>query len=335
MKNNLSLLRKSLITALFCVLSTVLVLAFAACSNGNGGNEEEEGGDDGNNVAAALSSGTYWGTYSSVSQMGTTNYVIYFTLDADEETYYYECHYVIAFGTPATYYYTENGTYTDDGENLALTPAGAESNLTATISEDGFTLTRALTKMSSKEYEVTYTKGNAPVYVAYKVDNTEYAKIGYKEATDEVVSVAAPTIYGCVFNEWVNVPETAGTGATVQADYTNGDVYAVDVTWMASAGASMSMSPVLVIGSDNKFGIYNGADRGVCKGWGTVSEEDGVYTLTYNDTFANHKDQTTTYTISENTITFTSKLFYGVASLNRTDPDTEEFISYDATLVVD
>lgn len=99
--------------------------------------------------------------------------------------------------------------------------------------------------------------------------------------------------------------------------------YAVDISWTPMAGM---ISPVLNIDAENMtFSLYNAGAPETSKGSGSISYVDGVYTMTYTD------GNTTTFAYAENTITFTSVLFYGISSFNQTD-DNGNFVSYTASV---
>ena len=86
-------------------------------------------------------------------------------------------------------------------------------------------------------------------------------------------------------------------------------------------------TPVLEIDAENKtFKLYNKADPDTLKGEGTITLENGVYTLVYEDSTS-----TTTFTFDyeTDTITFTSPLHYGAAMFNRVQL-SGEFIPYTA-----
>lgn len=98
--------------------------------------------------------------------------------------------------------------------------------------------------------------------------------------------------------------------------------YAVDISWTPMAGM---ISPVLNIDAENMtFNLYNASAPETSKGSGTVSCADGAYTLNYSD------GNTTAFTLADDVITFTSKLFYGTASFDQTD-DSGNFVPYTAT----
>lgn len=100
--------------------------------------------------------------------------------------------------------------------------------------------------------------------------------------------------------------------------------YIVDITWSPMADM---FTPVLEIDAENKtFKLYNKADPDTLKGEGTITLENGVYTLVYEDSTS-----TTTFTFDyeTDTITFTSPLHYGAAMFNRVQL-SGEFIPYTA-----
>lgn len=108
-----------------------------------------------------------------------------------------------------------------------------------------------------------------------------------------------------------------------------GGEYAVDISW---SGMGAMMSPVLSINAeDMTFQLYNYGAENKSKGNGTVSETEGVYTLTYAD--ENNAGNTTTFTYADGVITFTSPMYYGVASFNNLAEDEVTFVPYTAKLM--
>ena len=95
--------------------------------------------------------------------------------------------------------------------------------------------------------------------------------------------------------------------------------YAVDISWSPMA---QMVSPVLELcAKDMTFNLYNAKAPDQSKGSGSVTYENGVYTLHYEN------GNTTTFTYRDGVITFTSKLWYGNASFNNADADGN-FVSY-------
>lgn len=123
--------------------------------------------------------------------------------------------------------------------------------------------------------------------------------------------------------------ETAHTTAVditaVQAETTKlaSGEYAVDISWTPMAGM---ISPILDIDAENMtFHLYHASAPEVSKGSGSIDYAEGIYTMTYSD------GNITTFTYAENVITFTSKLFYGIASFDQTN-DNGDFVSYTAAV---
>lgn len=105
--------------------------------------------------------------------------------------------------------------------------------------------------------------------------------------------------------------------------------YAVDISWSAMADM---FSPVLEMDAKaDTFKVYNKTAPETVKGAGTISFDPftGEYTLVYE----NGNETTFTYDAEKDEVTFTSALYYGIASFNRLDEETEEFISYTASLM--
>lgn len=86
-------------------------------------------------------------------------------------------------------------------------------------------------------------------------------------------------------------------------------------------------APILEVDADAMaFDLYNETAPETSKGSGTISYDDGVYTLIFDN------GNTTTFTYENGVITFTTRLWYGSASFNQTD-DNSNFIPYIATLI--
>ena len=150
----------------------------------------------------------------------------------------------------------------------------------------------------------------------------------------EVITFTSPLVYGkAMFNRLDDdgnfVPYTAAVASEEpqpepETFELKTNKYIVDITW--SPMASM-FKPVLEIDAENKtFKLYNKADPDTLKGEGTITLENGVYTLVYEDSTS-----TTTFTFDyeTDTITFTSPLHYGAAMFNRVQL-SGEFIPYTA-----
>ena len=155
----------------------------------------------------------------------------------------------------------------------------------------------------------------------------------------EVITFTSPLVYGkAMFNRLDDdgnfVPYTAAVASEEPQPEPepepepNFDLksakYIVDITWSPMADM---FTPVLEIDAENKtFKLYNKADPDTLKGEGTITLENGVYTLVYEDSTS-----TTTFTFDyeTDTITFTSPLHYGAAMFNRVQL-SGEFIPYTA-----
>ena len=150
----------------------------------------------------------------------------------------------------------------------------------------------------------------------------------------EVITFTSPLVYGkAMFNRLDDdgnfVPYTAAVASEEpqpepETFELKTNKYIVDITWSPMADM---FTPVLEIDAENKtFKLYNKADPDTLKGEGTITLENGVYTLVYEDSTS-----TTTFTFDyeTDTITFTSPLHYGAAMFNRVQL-SGEFIPYTA-----
>ncbi|MDE7083415.1 MAG: hypothetical protein K2O89_06925 [Clostridia bacterium] len=331
-KNNL----RKVFAAFACISCVALgAAAFAACNNPE---EGEEGGE------AALTSGTYWAEKTTTS-MGGLTYTVHITLNAEANTYYFSSYYAMDNQyAHATYVISESGTYTDDGSNIVFKTEG-KADLTATVSDGSFTLDKDVAGMGMSTAELTYEKGNAPIYVTYYVDGAEYKKVGYKNSSDAVLPVEEPDEREGYTFSWGTVPATAGNGASVNGAFTADNVseepgeeetaefeliggdYNVDVTWSQMYEYNNALEYHVIINAEEKtFEVVNQA--GENKGTGTVTFENGVYTLNYT----NENSTTFTYDNESKTITFTSKLWINTVPFNRVDEDGETFVPYTAEL---
>lgn len=89
--------------------------------------------------------------------------------------------------------------------------------------------------------------------------------------------------------------------------------YSVDISSTAMAGV---FSPILTIDAEkNTFNLYNDGTPQTSKGSGTITKENGVYTLHYADS----SEKTTSLTFADGVITFRSRLWYGGSSFNNVD----------------
>lgn len=150
----------------------------------------------------------------------------------------------------------------------------------------------------------------------------------------EVITFTSPLVYGkAMFNRLDDdgnfVPYTAAVASEEpqpepETFELKTNKYIVDISWSPMADM---FTPVLEIDAENKtFKLYNKADPDTLKGEGTITLENGVYTLVYEDSTS-----TTTFTYDKetDTITFTSPLHYGAAMFNRVQL-SGEFIPYTA-----
>ena len=150
----------------------------------------------------------------------------------------------------------------------------------------------------------------------------------------EIITFTSPLVYGkAMFNRLDDdgnfVPYTAAVASEEpqpepETFELKTNKYIVDITWSPMADM---FTPVLEIDAENKtFKLYNKADPDTLKGEGTITLENGVYTLVYEDSTS-----TTTFTFDyeTDTITFTSPLHYGAAMFNRVQL-SGEFIPYTA-----
>ena len=119
---------------------------------------------------------------------------------------------------------------------------------------------------------------------------------------------------------------------------TSGDYVLTEESYDASA--MMKMAIKIVIDKENmRFSLFGKNkektewDEKTDKGTGTISfdEKTGVYTMTY-ETLESKKGQTTTFTATEDSITFTTPLHYGNAKMNILD-ENGNFIPYTANKV--
>lgn len=170
---------------------------------------------------------------------------------------------------------------------------------------------------------------------------------GMGGATSDVATVAAMTFPVTEASETYNLAmNVAGTqfGGANKAVLSNGsaceatltveweeatlesETYTIDVSW-SPMGA---MAPMLdVDAEDGTFNLYKAAEPETSKGSGTIAfnPANGEYTLNYE----NGNTTTFTYDADSDTITFTSKVWFGAASFNRTD-DAGAFVTYTASV---
>ena len=118
----------------------------------------------------------------------------------------------------------------------------------------------------------------------------------------------------------------------------SGNYVLTEDSYMESA--MMKLPAYIVIDAEKMiFNIHpykdNVADLATDKGSGmiTFDKKTGVYTMTY-ETVESKRGETTTFTATENSITFTSPMHYGGAKMNTVD-ENGNFVSYTAKLLAD
>ena len=163
--------------------------------NGNGSDEKPETPSEDEKPSAKFQTGTYGGTYTSNTAMGTTNYAYTLTFGEDG-TYKYEAGFSMRGNA---YTHTETGTYTTDEGTFTLTsngyavtdPSGAavmsggngqtmEGKITGV---QAVSVTRKVCGMAMSNVELSLTYGLTP---AVQMDAAaEEAKVETEEATEE------------------------------------------------------------------------------------------------------------------------------------------------------
>ena len=189
--------------------------------------------------------------------------------------------------------------------------------MSGSISGNSVSITRKVSSYSFSAATITLTYGNTPGVTASdaKPGNTENDKKDDSKTDDNKPTDSDKDNKDD--NKEDNKEPATGDGGLA------GGEYQVDISWSPMAAM---MSPVLNIDVQKMtFSIYNASKPGEDKGNGTVTYDNGVYTLHYTT------GATATFTYKDKSITFTSPLYYGKASFNQTD-DNGAFVSYTAKL---
>ena len=261
--------------------------------------------------STAFKTGTYGGTHTTTAMGSSLTYACTITFNADG-TYTY----TVKFNMMGqTYTESESGTYKVNGSSLTL--SSGNGTMSGSISGNSVSITRKVSSYSFSTATITLTYGNTPGVTASdaKPGNTENDKKDDSKTDDNKPTDSDKDNKDD--NKEDNKEPATGDGGLA------GGEYQVDISWSPMAAM---MSPVLNIDAQKMtFSIYNASKPGEDKGNGTVTYDNGVYTLHYTT------GATATFTYKDKSITFTSPLYYGKASFNQTD-DNGAFVSYTAKL---
>ena len=261
--------------------------------------------------STAFKTGTYGGTHTTTAMGSSLTYACTITFNADG-TYTY----TVKFNMMGqTYTESESGTYKVNGSSLTL--SSGNGTMSGSISGNSVSITRKVSSYSFSAATITLTYGNTPGVTASdaKPGNTENDKKDDSKTDDNKPTDSDKDNKDD--NKEDNKEPATGDGGLA------GGEYQVDISWSPMAAM---MSPVLNIDAQKMtFSIYNASKPGEDKGNGTVTYDNGVYTLHYTTGAA------ATFTYKDKSITFTSPLYYGKASFNQTD-DNGAFVSYTAKL---
>lgn len=261
--------------------------------------------------STAFKTGTYGGTHTTTAMGSSLTYACTITFNADG-TYTY----TVKFNMMGqTYTESESGTYKVNGSSLTL--SSGNGTMSGSISGNSVSITRKVSSYSFSAATITLTYGNTPGVTASdaKPGNTENDKKDDSKTDDNKPTDSDKDNKDD--NKEDNKEPATGDGGLA------GGEYQVDISWSPMAAM---MSPVLNIDVQKMtFSIYNASKPGEDKGNGTVTYDNGVYTLHYTT------GATATFTYKDKSITFTSPLYYGKASFNQTD-DNGAFVSYTAKL---
>ncbi len=185
----------------------------------------------------------------------------------------------------------------------------------------------------------TYTNTETGTY------ETEANVITFTPSADTKFKNDAETYTGILENGVVKTVTkcvSSYASSATELDFTYDEVvdtlesgtYAVDLTWVPTMDAMMD--PIVEINATAKtFKVYNVTASETLKGNGTVKFDalSNVYTLVYEvEEGAEAKSTTFTYDAEKDTVTFTSKLWYGKASFDNTD-ENGNFVTYTAVVV--
>lgn len=240
--------------------------------------------------------GNYTGSYTKESAMAGT--VVYtYSLNVKEDgSYTYEVSFPMG---GETYTNTETGTYETEANVITFTPS-------------------ADTKFKNDAETYTGTLENGVV----------------KNITKCVSNFASSTTELTLAYEQVEDDKDTTDDNDIAFGTLESGKYAVDLTWVPTMDAMMD--PIVEINATAKtFKVYNVTASETLKGNGTVKFDalSNVYTLVYEvEEGAEAKSTTFTYDAEKDTVTFTSKLWYGKASFDNTD-ENGNFVTYTAVVV--
>lgn len=281
---------------------------------------EEEKEKESEEQEGAFKTGTYGGNHTTTA-MGTT--LVYgCSLTFQEDGTY---SYTVTFNMMgSSYRESESGTYTVNGSLLTLTSSDG-TVMSGSVGGNTVSITRKVSSFAFSPATITLTYGGSSAAGSdnFKDDKNqkETEKETNKETEKETEKDTNKETEDGTENQPETEPESNGKPDSGKKNLTSGE-YAVDISW---SPMGKMFSPVLKIDAENMtFQVYNGGAPESLKGKGSITLKDGVYTLNYEN------GNTTTFTLDDQTINFTSKLWFGAASFNNLDQN-ENFVSYKAT----
>ena len=275
--------------------------------------ETETPGETETDAGQSLKTGTYTGTMQT-SAMGGMTYKYSLTFDG-KGGYEYKVDLTTPYGTTTQ---TESGTYTVNNGAVTLTVSDSDileagTQLSASVIGDTLTMNRKLASMAADSYQVSFTyAGETPgeTEPATEPEESEPETETETEGESETETESESESFGSI---------RSGT-------------YAVDMTGTSVVEMMGMKYPMLVIDAEARtFQLYEETEGpGMLKGKGTVSYENGVYTLEYDN------GKTTTFTCKEGQLTFTSCLYYNGVKLNNwSENNPDVFIPYQGQIAED
>ena len=194
---------------------------------------------------------------------------------------------------------------------------------------------------------IAFDKATGVYTMTYETLESKKGQTSTFTATENSITFTSPMHYG---NAKMNTldengkfaPYTAKKLAAEKHEFTDvlvsGDYILTEESYIPTA-FHKAQAYIVINAEKRTFNLYphkdGVADFSQDKGSGmiTFDKETGVYTMTY-ETLESKRGQTSTFTATENSITFTSPMHYGKAKMNTLD-ENGKFAPYTAKLVVE
>ncbi len=280
--------------------------------------ETEEKNPEG---SGTLKTGTYGGNYITTAMGSSLTYAVSMNF-FENGTYSY----TVKFNMMGSAYTeSESGTYTVNGSTITFVSSEG-TTMNGTVSGNSISITRYVSTYAFSPATITLTYGttvSAPPSAANPSGSGNEKEDTDKPGTEEPDKKPENDSENKPENKPGEKPsEKPDDTVIVDKEKLTTGKYNVDISWSPMAAM---FAPVVEIDAENlTFKVYNASTPETVKGSGNITYADGVYTLAYEN------GETTTFTYENSVMTFTSKLWYGMASFNNMDEDGN-FITYTAS----